>query len=92
MPRKLRFSDGPPVLPAARLYVVRREGQALPPNALVGGQAKLEYLLVMIAVLFALLYAVRRGGPIQNAVGKVLTDSATAMSGAVSNAQKRLGL
>ena len=81
MPRKVRFSDGLPVMPAARPCVMRRDGQA-----------KLEYLLVMIAVLFALLYAVRPGGPIQNAVGKVLTDSATAMSGAVSNAQKRLGL
>ena len=81
MPRKLRFSDGPPVSPAARPYIVRREGQAM-----------LEYLLVMVAVLFALLYAVRSGGPIQDAVGKVLTDSATAMSGAVSNAQRRLGL
>ena len=51
----------------------------------------LEYLLVMIAILFALLYAVRAGGPIQTAAEKVMNDSASTMGGAVNAARARMG-
>jgi hypothetical protein len=57
-----------------------------------GGQAKLEYLLAMAAILLAILYAVRPGGPIQNATGKVLADSANSISSTVQAASARLRL
>ena len=96
MPRKLRLNDGLPAVPAARPYsrTLRARGSGLPraqsPER-IQGQTMLEYLLVMVAILFALLYAVRAGGPIQSAAEKVMSDSGSTMSSAVNAARARMG-
>lgn len=56
------------------------------------GQSTLEYLLVLVAILLALFIGVRPTGPIQSAVGTMLSSSQTVIGQAVSNAQRRLGL
>lgn len=54
------------------------------------GQSTLEYLLALVAIVLAILYAARSNGPIQTAVGKVLTDTSDVIKGAVDASAQRL--
>jgi uncharacterized protein (UPF0333 family) len=56
----------------------------------IKGQAKLEYLLAMAAILLAILFAVRPGGPIQSAIGSVMNNAASKIRTTVNDAGSRL--
>lgn len=58
----------------------------------VVAQGTIEYLLVLVAILLAMLFAVRTGGPVQSAVDTLLSDVADVISKAVTDAKGRLGL
>ena len=49
----------------------------------------MEYLLVMVAVLLAVLFAARAGGPVQAAVGTVLTDTSGVIQDMVTKVSQR---
>ena len=56
---------------------------------LCGGQGTMEYLLVMVAVLLAVLFAAQAGGPIQSAVGTVLSDTSSVIDDMVTQVSQR---
>ncbi|MBI2495488.1 MAG: class III signal peptide-containing protein [Candidatus Omnitrophica bacterium] len=56
------------------------------------GQGTLEYLLVLVAVVLAIFYAVRPGGPVQSAVGGLLSTSGETLQHAVTESRGRIGL
>ncbi len=47
-----------------------------------GGQGTLEYLLMAIVVLLAILYGVRKNGPLQLGINKVFANAMTVVGGA----------
>ena len=56
------------------------------------GQGTVEYLLLLVAIILAIFYAVRPGGPIQSAVNSVLTDTQTVVTNTVNQVRGKLGL
>lgn len=56
------------------------------------GQGTVEYLLLMVAVILAIFYAVRATGPIQAGVNSALRDTETIINNAVSQMRGKLGL
>ena len=50
----------------------------------------MEYLLALVAIVLAILFAARAEGPIQEAVGKVLTDTSNGISQAVNASAQRI--
>ncbi len=56
------------------------------------GQGTIEYLLVFVAIVIAFLYGVRQDGPIQTAVGGMLTHVQTAITTEIDKTKTRLGL
>ena len=49
----------------------------------------MEYLLVMVAILLAVLFAAQAGGPIQSAGGTVLSDTSSVIQGMVTKVAQR---
>ena len=50
----------------------------------------MEYLLALVAILFAILYAARKDGPLQAAIDKLLTSTSAEMGKAVNESVKRI--
>ena len=53
------------------------------------GQSTLEYLLVVVGILLAILFAVGAKGPLQGAVGGLLDDTSAAIGRAVNDVSSR---
>jgi hypothetical protein len=53
------------------------------------GQTTLEYLLVLAAILLAIIFGVRQGGPIRTGVDTVMNDAATVISGLANDVSSR---
>ena len=63
------------------------------PRALrLQGQGTVEYLLLLVGIILAILYAVRPSGPIQSAVDRALTDTETVVTNTVNQVRQKLGL
>ena len=56
------------------------------------GQGTVEYLLGLTAILLALIYAARPGGPLQQAIGGMMTTSKDVMGKSVDNTVTTLKL
>ena len=56
------------------------------------GQGTIEYLLMVVAVLLAILFAARPGGPIQTGANRLLSETGQAVGSTVGNARARLGI
>ena len=55
-------------------------------------QGTVEYLLVLVAIVLAVLFAARANGPIQSAIDGVSSDASSVISTAVNDVKGRLGL
>ena len=61
----------------------------IPHSALTQGQGMVEYLLVLVAVVLAVVVAVGAGGPIQTAVSGMLSDTSGVISGMATKVSQR---
>lgn len=52
----------------------------------------MEYLLVLVAIVLAVLFAARANGPIQAAITSVSSDASSVITTAVNDVKGRLGL
>ncbi len=87
----MRSATGQACPPAAQVerYRSAAGGQARLPLDSRGGQGTLEYLLVLLAILLALVYGVRQSGPIQSGTNSILTGAQEVMANAVRDAANR---
>ena len=70
----------------------RKSPCPIPHSPFRGGQGTIEYLLVLVAILLAVLFAASANGPIQAAIGSVSSDASNVITNTVNDVKGRLGL